>query len=143
MKLIASIDPSCIKKLESTYFNSTVPKISVGDTLKIGVSITEGNKERIQFSEGVVIGKSNAGINTTITIRRVVQGVGVERVYLVHSPKLKTIEVLRSSKIRRAKLYYLNRINYYIFTLYILRKPNEINSFYRSFLYSKIRKYLF
>ena len=107
MKLIASIDPSCIKKLESTYFNSTVTKISVGDTLKIGVSITEGNKERIQFSEGVVIGKSNAGINTTITIRRVVQGVGVERVYLVHSPKLKTIEVLRSSKIRRAKLYYL------------------------------------
>jgi large subunit ribosomal protein L19 len=107
MKSIDSIDPSCIKKLESTYFNSTVPKISVGDTLKIGVSITEGNKERIQFSEGVVIGKSNAGINTTITIRRVVQGVGVERVYLVHSPKLKTIEVLRSSKIRRAKLYYL------------------------------------
>jgi large subunit ribosomal protein L19 len=107
MKSIASIDPSCIKKLESTYFNSTVPKILVGDTLKIGVSITEGNKERIQFSEGVVIGKSNAGINTTITIRRVVQGVGVERVYLVHSPKLKTIEVLRSSKIRRAKLYYL------------------------------------
>jgi large subunit ribosomal protein L19 len=107
MKSIASIDPSCIKKLESTYFNSNVPKISVGDTLKIGVSITEGNKERIQFSEGVVIGKSNAGINTTITIRRVVQGVGVERVYLVHSPKLKTIEVLRSSKIRRAKLYYL------------------------------------
>ena len=107
MKSIASIDPSCIKKLENTYFNSTVPKISVGDTLKIGVSITEGNKERIQFSEGVVIGKSNTGINTTITIRRVVQGVGVERVYLVHSPKLKTIEVLRSSKIRRAKLYYL------------------------------------
>ena len=107
MKSIASRDPSCIQKLENTYFNSTVPKISVGDTLKIGVSITEGNKERIQFSEGVVIGKSNAGINTTITIRRVVQGVGVERVYLVHSPKLKTIEVLRSSKIRRAKLYYL------------------------------------
>ena len=107
MKSIASIDHSCIQKLENTYFNSTVPKISVGDTLKIGVSITEGNKERIQFSEGVVIGKSNAGINTTITIRRVVQGVGVERVYLVHSPKLKTIEVLRSSKIRRAKLYYL------------------------------------
>ena len=67
MKSIASIDPSCIKKLESTYFNSTVPKISVGDTLKIGVSITEGNKERIQFSEGVVIGKSNAGINTVPT----------------------------------------------------------------------------
>lgn len=107
MKLTASIDPSCIKKLESTYINASVPQIRVGDTVKLGVSITEGNKERIQFSEGVVIAKSNAGLNTTITIRRVMQGIGIERVYLINSPKLKTIEVLRSSKIRRAKLYYL------------------------------------
>jgi|TARA_B110000305_G_scaffold104561_1_gene117576 large subunit ribosomal protein L19 len=107
MNLTVSIDPSCIKKLESTYVNSNVPKILVGDTVKIGVSITEGNKERIQFAQGVVIAKSNAGLNTTITVRKVMQGIGVERVYLVNSPKLKTIEVLRSSKIRRAKLYYL------------------------------------
>jgi len=107
MNLTVSIDPSCIKKLESTYINSNVPRILVGDTVKIGVSITEGNKERIQFAEGVVIAKSNAGLNTTITLRKVMQGIGVERVYLVNSPKLKTIEVLRSSKIRRAKLYYL------------------------------------
>ena len=107
MNLTVSIDPSCIKKLESTYVNSNVPKILVGYTVKIGVSITEGNKERIQFAQGVVIAKSNAGLNTTITVRRVMQGIGVERVYLVNSPKLKTIEVLRSSKIRRAKLYYL------------------------------------
>jgi large subunit ribosomal protein L19 len=107
MNLKVSIDPSCIKKLESTYINSNVPKISVGDTVKIGVSITEGNKERIQFAQGVVIAKSNAGLNTTITVRKVMQGVGVERIYLVNSPKLKTIEILRSSKIRRAKLYYL------------------------------------
>ena len=107
MNLTVSIDPSCIKKLESTYVNSNVPKILVGDTVKIGVSITEGNKERIQFAQGVVIAKSNAGLNTTITVRRVMQGIGVERIYLVNSPKLKTIEVLRSSKIRRAKLYYL------------------------------------
>ena len=107
MKLTISTDPSCIKKLESTYLNSSVPNILVGDTVKIGVSITEGNKERIQFAEGVVIAKSNAGLSTTITMRRVMQGNGVERVYLIHSPKLKTIEVLRSSKIRRAKLYYL------------------------------------
>jgi large subunit ribosomal protein L19 len=107
MKLTVSIDPSCIKKLESTYINASVPQIRVGDTVKLGVSITEGNKERIQFSEGVVIAKSNAGLNTTITMRRVMQGIGIERVYLVNSPKLKTIEVLRSSKIRRAKLYYL------------------------------------
>jgi large subunit ribosomal protein L19 len=107
MNLTVSIDPSCIKKLESTYVNSNVQKILVGDTVKIGVSITEGNKERIQFAQGVVIAKSNAGLNTTITVRKVMQGIGVERVYLVNSPKLKTIEVLRSSKIRRAKLYYL------------------------------------
>ena len=107
MNLTVSIDPSCIKKLEITYVNSNVPKILVGDTVKIGVSITEGNKERIQFAQGVVIAKSNAGLNTTITVRKVMQGIGVERVYLVNSPKLKTIEVLRSSKIRRAKLYYL------------------------------------
>ena len=107
MNLTVSIDPSCIKKLESTYVNSNVPKMLVGDTVKIGVSITEGNKERIQFAQGVVIAKSNAGLNTTITVRKVMQGIGVERVYLVNSPKLKTIEVLRSSKIRRAKLYYL------------------------------------
>ena len=109
MNLTVSTNPSCIKDLESTYFNSNVPKIKVGDSVKIGVSIAEGNKERIQFSEGVVIAKSNAGLNTTITTRRVMQGIGIERVYLVHSPKLKTIEVLRSSKIRRAKLYYLRK----------------------------------
>ena len=107
MKLTVSIDPSSIKKLESTYINASVPQIRVGDTVKLGVSITEGNKERIQFSEGVVIAKSNAGLNTTITMRRVMQGIGIERVYLINSPKLKTIEVLRSSNIRRAKLYYL------------------------------------
>ena len=84
MNLTVSTDPSCIRKLESTYFNSSVPRIRVGDTLKLGVSITEGNKERIQFAEGVVIAKSNAGLNTTITMRRVMQGVGVERIYLIH-----------------------------------------------------------
>lgn len=92
---------------ENTFFNPNVPNIRVGDTLKLGVSITEGNKERIQFTEGVIIARKNAGLNTTITLRRVMQGVGVERVYLLHSPKLKSFEVLRSSKIRRAKLYYL------------------------------------
>lgn len=93
--------------LESQFLNLNLPLIRVGDTVKLGVSITEGNKERIQFTEGVIISKRSSGINSTITLRRVMQGVGVERVYLVHSPKLKTVEVLRSSKVRRAKLYYL------------------------------------
>jgi large subunit ribosomal protein L19 len=96
-----------LRQLENNYLNKNIPDIRVGDTLKLGVSITEGNKERVQFAEGVVIAKRNGGINTTITIRRVMQGVGVERLYLIHSPKLKTIEILRSSLVKRSKLYYL------------------------------------
>nr|YP_009420362.1 ribosomal protein L19 [Chroomonas placoidea]ASO76001.1 ribosomal protein L19 [Chroomonas placoidea] len=107
MELKVSKSPILIKELESTYLNPNVPDIRVGDTVKLGVSITEGNKERIQFAEGVVIAKRNGGINTTITMRRVMQGVGVERLYLVHSPKLKSIEILRRSIVRRSKLYYL------------------------------------
>jgi large subunit ribosomal protein L19 len=93
--------------LENKFLNPNLPKIRVGDTIKLGVSITEGNKERVQFTEGVIIAKKNSGLNATITLRRVMQGVGVERVYLIHSPKLKSLEILRSSKVRRAKLYYL------------------------------------
>jgi len=93
--------------LENKFLNRDIPKIRVGDTVKLGVSITEGNKERIQFTEGVVIAKKGSGLNATMTLRRVMQGVGVERVYLLHSPKLKSLEVLRSSRVRRAKLYYL------------------------------------
>jgi large subunit ribosomal protein L19 len=94
-------------EIEGRFLNLTIPKISVGDTIKLGVSITEGNKERIQFTEGVIIAKKGSGLNATITLRRVMQGVGVERVYLVNSPKLKSLEILRSSKVRRSKLYYL------------------------------------
>lgn len=96
-----------VNELESNFLNPNVPEIRVGDTLKLGVSITEGTKERVQFAEGVVIAKKNGGLNTTITIRRIMQGVGVERIYFLHSPKLKSIEVLRSSLVKRSKLYYL------------------------------------
>jgi large subunit ribosomal protein L19 len=94
-------------EIEGRILNLTIPNITVGDTIKLGVSITEGNKERIQFTEGVIIAKKGSGLNATITLRRVMQGVGVERVYLVNSPKLKSLEILRSSKVRRSKLYYL------------------------------------
>lgn len=107
MELKISLNPIQIKELEEKYINKNLPDIRVGDTVKIGVLITEGNKERIQFSEGVVISKNNNYLNTTITVRRVMQGIGVERTYLVNSPKLKSFEVLRQSKIRRSKLYYL------------------------------------
>ena len=82
-------------EIEGRFLNLTIPNITVGDTIKLGVSITEGNKERIQFTEGVIIAKKGSGLNATITLRRVMQGVGVERVYLVNSPKLKSLEILR------------------------------------------------
>jgi large subunit ribosomal protein L19 len=107
MKLKNNLESISQKDLENKFLNANLPLIRVGDTLKLGVSITEGNKERVQFTEGVVIAKKNSGLNATITLRRVMQGVGVERVYLLHSPKLKSLEVLRSSKVRRSKLYYL------------------------------------
>ena len=96
-----------IIKLLNKFLNKNLPNIRVGDTVKLGVSITEGNKERVQFTEGVIIAKKNSGLNATITLRRIMQGVGVERVYLLNSPKLKSIEILRSSRVRRSKLYYL------------------------------------
>ena len=84
-----------------------LPIIRIGDSVKVGVKIVEGNKERVQFYEGTVIAKKNSSVNTTLTVRKVLQGIGVERIFLLHSPKIDSITVLRSSKVRRAKLYYL------------------------------------
>ena len=95
MELKVSLNPIHIKELEQNYVNSNLPEVGVGDTVKIGVLITEGNKERVQFSEGVVISKNNNGLNTTVTVRRVLQGIGVERIYLINSPKLKSFEILK------------------------------------------------
>lgn len=77
----------------------------------MGVLIKEGEKERTQFYEGVIIAKKNSGINKTITVRKVLQGIGVERIFPINSPKLSSIEVLRRSKVRRAKLYYLRHLS--------------------------------
>ena len=96
-----------IDNLHSSFIKKDLPIIKIGDNVRIGVKIVEGNKERVQFYEGTVIAKKNSSINTTITVRKVLQGIGVERVFLIHSPKLDSITVLRSSKVRRAKLYYL------------------------------------
>lgn len=100
-----------LKEVESNYLNSTVPLVRVGDTVKLGVKIQEGNKTRTQFFQGVVISKANAGLNKTITVRRVMQGIGIERCFLIHSPKLQSIEVLSSAKVRRSKLYYLRKLS--------------------------------
>ncbi|MFN5595587.1 MAG: 50S ribosomal protein L19, partial [Aphanizomenon sp.] len=96
-----------IRSIEAEQMKSNLPDIYVGDTVKVGVKIQEGNKFRVQPYEGVVIAMRNGGINETITVRKVFQGVGVERVFLLHSPLIETIKVLRRGKVRRAKLYYL------------------------------------
>jgi large subunit ribosomal protein L19 len=96
-----------IRSIEAEQLKQDLPIIHVGDTLRVGVRIQEGGKERVQPYEGTVIGMKNGGINRTIIVRRVFQGVGVERVFLVHSPRVAKIEVLRRGKVRRAKLYYL------------------------------------
>jgi large subunit ribosomal protein L19 len=99
-----------ISNLESSFLKKDLPIIRIGDSVKIGVKIIEGSKERVQFYEGVVIARKNTSINTTITVRKVLQGIGIERVFLIHSPKVDSITILRSSKVRRAKLYYLRNL---------------------------------
>ena len=96
-----------INEFENELLKKDLPEIYVGDTVKVGVKITEGNKERIQPYEGVVIAKRHGGLNKTITVRRIFQGIGVERVFLLHSPQVASLKVERRGKVRRAKLFYL------------------------------------
>jgi large subunit ribosomal protein L19 len=96
-----------IRSIEAEQIKSDLPTIYVGDTVKVGVRIREGGKERVQPYEGTVIAMRNGGINETITVRRVFQGIGVERVFLVHSPRVESIKIIRRGKVRRAKLFYL------------------------------------
>ncbi|MEG4170563.1 MULTISPECIES: 50S ribosomal protein L19 [unclassified Microcoleus] len=105
-EIIRSIETAEIDRVKQEL-NKQLPEIYVGDTVRVGVRIKEGNKERVQPYEGTVIAMRNGGINETITVRRVFQGVGVERVFLIHSPRIATIQVMRRGKVRRAKLYYL------------------------------------
>lgn len=96
-----------IRSIEAEQIKTNLPEIYIGDTVRVGVIIQEGNKERTQPYEGTVIAKRNGGINKTITVRRVFQGIGVERVFLIHSPRVESIKIVRRGKVRRAKLYYL------------------------------------
>jgi large subunit ribosomal protein L19 len=96
-----------IRSIEAEQLKDDLPNIHVGDTVRVGVKIKEGTKERVQPYEGTVIAMRNGGINETITVRKIFQGVGVERVFLLHSPLVDNIKVIRRGKVRRAKLYYL------------------------------------
>lgn len=99
-----------INNVHEKFLKKDLPNIRIGDNVRIGVRIIEGNKERVQFYEGTIIAKKNSSINTTITVRKVLQGIGVERIFLIHSPKVDSIEILRSSKVRRSKLYYIRSL---------------------------------
>ena len=99
-----------IDRITEKQKNPNVPEFRVGDTVKVGVKIIEGKRERIQDFEGTVIARKGAGISETFTVRKISYGVGVERIFPIHSPKLAYIEVLRHGKVRRAKLNFLRNI---------------------------------
>ncbi len=96
-----------INEIEKEYTQKEMPDMNPGDTVKVFVRIIEGNKERIQAFEGTVIKKHGSGINKTVTVRKVFQGIGVERVFAIYSPRIEKIQVLRKGDVRRSKLYYL------------------------------------
>ena len=96
-----------IKSIEHEQLKSKIPELRVGNTVKVHVRIKEGNKERIQVFEGIIIKKQGGGVNQTFTVRKISYGVGVEKTFLVHSPLVEKVELVRVGKARRAKLYYL------------------------------------
>ncbi len=97
-----------LNEIESRQFKSDLPEFRVGDTVRVGVRVVEGNRERTQEFEGVCIRRRSSGLNENFTIRRIAShGIGVERTFLLHSPRLDSIKIVRNGKVRRSKLYYL------------------------------------
>ena len=96
-----------IRAVEQQQMKTDVPELRIGDTLKISVKVVEGQRERIQVFEGYLIAKKGGGLSETITVRRVSYGIGVERTFPIHSPRIDKIEVARHGQVRRSKLYYL------------------------------------
>ncbi len=99
-----------IKLVEATQMRSDVPDFRPGDTVNVHVRVVEGDKERVQQFQGIVIRRRGAGINTTFTVRKVSDGVGVERIFPLHSPRIAKIEKIKEGNVRRSKLYYLRRL---------------------------------
>ena len=99
-----------IRSIEAKQIRSDLPDFNVGDTVRVWVKVVEGNRERLQAFEGTVIAKRNGGIRETFTVRRVSYGIGVERTFPIHSPRVDHVELIRRGKVRRAKLYYLRTL---------------------------------
>ncbi len=98
---------SVLKSLEGKYLKENIPDFNTGDTLRVHVKIVEGDKERVQVFQGIVISRSGGGVSESFTVRKVTAGIGVERVFPLHSPNLTKIQVMKRGKVRRSKLYYL------------------------------------
>lgn len=100
-----------LKAIANGSMKETLPQFNIGDTVRVHVNIREGERERVQMFEGTVIAKKSSGVAETFTVRRVAYGVGVERVFPIHSPNVKSVDVIRKGRVRRSKLYYLrNRV---------------------------------
>lgn len=99
-----------LKLVEATQMKSDLPSFAAGDTLNVHVRVIEGDKERIQQFQGVVIGRHGAGMNATFTVRKISDGVGVERIFPLHSPRIAKIEKVKQGSVRRAKMYYLRNL---------------------------------
>ncbi len=99
-----------LSSIESTQFKQAIPEFRPGDTVRVSVRIIEGNRERIQAFEGFVIAMQGSGIRRTFAVRKVSYGIGVERIFPLHSPRLEAIEVVRRGQVRRAKLFYLRKL---------------------------------
>ncbi|NLM44188.1 MAG: 50S ribosomal protein L19 [Clostridiales bacterium] len=98
-----------IKMIESEQMKKDLPQFNVGDTVRVFVKVVEGSRERLQAFEGLVLKKQGGGLTESFTVRRVAYGVGVERTFPIHSPRIDRIEVVRRGKVRRAKLYYMRQ----------------------------------
>ncbi|HJM82571.1 MAG TPA: 50S ribosomal protein L19 [Nitrospinota bacterium] len=100
---------TAIEYVESKYLKKSVPQFRIGDTVKVHMRVVEGEKERIQIVEGVVISRKHNDLRETFTVRKTSSGIGVERTFPLHSPRVEKVEVMRSGKVRRAKLYFLRK----------------------------------
>ncbi len=108
---IGGIMSNIIAEIEKEYMKTDVPQFNVGDTVRVSVKVKEGNRERIQAFEGIVIAKKNGSVRESFTVRRVSFGVGIERTFPLHSPRITDIKVMKHGKVRRAKLYYLRNLS--------------------------------
>ncbi|MFA5486293.1 MAG: 50S ribosomal protein L19 [Bacilli bacterium] len=105
------MNKNLVSEINASQLRKDLPAFNSGDTIKIAVKIREGEKERIQYFEGVVIALQGSGVNRTFTVRKMSSGIGVERVFMTHSPVIEGIEVLRRGKVRRNKIYYIRKLS--------------------------------